>query len=246
MAGGKGERFWPASRLARPKHLLPIVGDKPMLEQTIDRLGDLLPKENILVITNIEQLAQAREVCSMLPQRNVVAEPVGRDTAAAVGLAMLLVKSRHADATLAMLPADAYIENAEGFQATLQRAFEAAEARSALVTIGIEPTEPATGYGYIEVGNTLDAIGGSDVMQVKQFKEKPDLETAKRYLTSGGFYWNAGMFVWQVSTIEKALEKYTPELSRGLSGIEAGLGAGRELDELLEELYPQLQKISVE
>ncbi|MCH6256581.1 NTP transferase domain-containing protein [Puniceicoccaceae bacterium K14] len=246
MAGGKGERFWPASRLKRPKHLLPIVGDKPMLTQTVDRLGSLIPIENIFVITNSEQVEGVHEVCPNLPEANVVAEPVGRDTAAAVGLAMLLVKRQNPEATLAMLPADAFIKNSEAFQGALDVAFKAAEASANLVTIGIQPTEPATGYGYINRGEVCDTIEGREVFKVKQFKEKPDLETAKEYLASGEYFWNAGMFVWSVAAIEGALSKYTPVLKTGLDEIESGLVAGKELKDLLEELYPTLEKISVD
>ena len=246
MAGGKGERFWPASRLSRPKHLLPIVGDKPMLTQTVERIGKLLPAENVFVITNSEQLEGVREVCPMLPKENVVAEPVGRDTAAAVGLAMLLIKQRNPDAALAMLPADAVIKDAESFQEALDVAFQAAEDSESLVTIGIEPTEPSTGYGYIHRGPSQTVIDDRDIFSVRQFKEKPDLETAKGYLQSGEYFWNAGMFVWRVSTISDALAEFTPKLKEGLDEIEQGLRSGKGLEELLKELYPQLEKISVD
>ncbi len=246
MAGGKGERFWPASRLARPKHLLPIVGDKPMLAQTVERLGGSLPVENVIVITNIEQLEGVRAVCPMLPAENVVAEPVGRDTAAAVGLAMLLVKQRDPEASLAMLPADAFIQDADSFQTALDIAFQAAETSPSLVTIGIQPTEPATGYGYIHRGPVERVIGNRDIFGVRQFKEKPDLETAKCYLQNGEYFWNAGMFVWKVSTISEALAEFTPALKAGLDDIESGMASGQDLAELLDELYPKLEKISVD
>lgn len=246
MAGGKGERFWPASRLAKPKHLLPIVGDKPMLTQTVDRLGSLVPIENVIVITNTEQVPGVREVCPTLPEENIVAEPVGRDTAAAVGLAMLIVKQRSPDASLAMLPADAFIDDNEGFQSALDTAFKAAEAANSLVTIGIQPTEPATGYGYIQRGLATTVIDNRDIFSVRQFKEKPDLETAKGYLQSGEYFWNAGMFVWKVSTISASLEEFTPILKSGLDEIEAGMVAGQDLAMLLAKHYPELEKISVD
>lgn len=246
MAGGKGERFWPASRLARPKHLLPIVGDKPMLTQTVERLGSLLPVANVIVITNGQQVEGVREVCPNLPAENIVAEPVGRDTAAAVGLAMLLVKARNPNASLAMLPADALIKDSEAFQGALGIAFQAAESSECLVTIGIKPTEPATGYGYVNRGEVVAVENGHNIYNVKQFKEKPDLETAKAYLESGEYLWNAGMFVWQARAIESALATFTPVLTEGLQQIETGLNAGKELAGLLDELYPKLEKISVD
>lgn len=246
MAGGRGERFWPQSRLARPKHLLPIVGDKPMLTQTIERLGAVVPPERVLIITNAEQAAAVREVCPMVPADNVIAEPVGRDTAAAVGLATLLVKHRDPAATFAMLPADAVIHDAAGFQRILQASFEAAETADALITIGIKPTFPATGYGYIHKAEAVAEASGETVFRVAQFREKPDLETAQAYLASGEYYWNAGMFFWRVPVISDCFERFTPSLWRALQAIESGLSAGAPLDGLLAEHYPQLEKISVD
>ncbi len=246
MAGGSGERFWPASRTKRPKHLLPIVGEEPMLAQTVARLEGFVPTENVFVITNSQQLAAVREVCTTLPEANMVAEPVGRDTAAAVGLAMLLIKEKNPDATLAMLPADAFISDAAGFRKALNVAFRAAEDSPSLVTLGIAPTEPATGYGYIQKGEAINQFEGQDVYKVVEFKEKPDLATAEAYLKSGDYYWNAGMFVWSVSAISNALSRYTPTLKSGLDEIENRRSAGEPLFALLEELYPRLEKISID
>jgi|TARA_B110000438_G_scaffold235332_1_gene232026 mannose-1-phosphate guanylyltransferase len=246
MAGGRGERFWPQSRLARPKHLLPIVGDKPMLTQTVERLGALVPPERVLIITNSEQAEAVKEVCPMLPAENVIAEPIGRDTAAAVGLATLLVKHRDPDACFAMLPADAVIHDAEGFQRILGAAFAAAEAEDALVTIGIKPTYPATGYGYIQKSETIGEAGGEPVHAIAQFKEKPDQATAESYVASGDFYWNAGMFFWRVPVISECFENFTPSLWEALQAIDKGLEAGEALDGLLATHYSTLEKISVD
>lgn len=246
MAGGRGERFWPASRLKKPKHLLPIVGDKSMLGQTLDRIGGLVPPENIMVITNAEQRESVLEVCPELLPENVIGEPVGRDTAAAVGLAMVLVKHRSPDATFAMLPADHVIEDAANFQAVLAAGFEAAEREAVLVTIGIEPNTPATGYGYIHKGKEQAPADGSPVFAVQRFVEKPDLETAKSYLESGEYFWNAGMFIWTVSTIETAFAENTPALYQSLQAIGNALDNGSELVPLLEQEYPKLEKISVD
>lgn len=246
MAGGRGERFWPQSRLARPKHLLPIVGDKPMLTQTVERLGTLVPPERVFIITNVEQAAAVREVCPMLPAENVVAEPVGRDTAAAVGLATLLVKHRNPAACFAMLPADAVVHDSEGFQRILAAAFAAAEAEDALVTVGIKPTYPATGYGYIQKDIAIGEACGEPVFRVEQFKEKPDATTAQTYIESGKFYWNAGMFFWRVPVISDCFARFTPTLWQALQAIEADLQKGDALDRLLAEHYPHLEKISVD
>lgn len=245
MAGGRGERFWPASRQTLPKHLLPIVGDQPMLTQTVERVLGVAPRENIFVITTQVQLAGVKAACPQLPEANLVAEPMGRDTAAAAGLAMLLVKQRNPNAALAMLPADHVIHNVAEYQALLNTAFDAAEAEDVLVTLGIKPTEPATGFGYIEQAGAWKKFGGRDVMAVKRFVEKPDLATAQGYLESGRYFWNAGMFVWRVPVVEKAFKAHAAELHAGLAAMEAEaakIGWGPAL----ANGYPGLKKISVD
>lgn len=246
MAGGRGERFWPMSRLARPKQLLSIVGEKPMLTQTIERLSGLVEPENIFVITNTEQRDALLEVCPVLDPAKVVGEPVGRDTAAAVGLAAVLVRREDPGATFAMLPADAVIHDAEGLCATLETAFQAAEAQAVLATVGITADFPATGYGYIQQGAKLGDFAGREVFKVQRFVEKPDEATARGYLESGDYFWNAGMFIWSVAAIAAELQKSTPGLWKALQAIDAGLEAGQDLDSLLAEHYPNLEKISVD
>jgi mannose-1-phosphate guanylyltransferase len=246
MAGGRGERFWPESRLARPKQLLPIVGEKAMLTQTVERLSGLVDPKDVFVITNAEQRAAVLDVCPDLDPDKVVGEPVGRDTAAAVGLATVLVRREDPNASFAMLPADAVIHDAAGLRATLETAFQAAEAQPVLSTIGITAGFPATGYGYIQQGDKLGDYAGRGVFNVKRFVEKPDLDTAKAYLESGDYYWNAGMFIWSVPSIVAELEKSTPSLWAALQAIDTGLTAGEDLDALLAEHYPHLEKISVD
>lgn len=246
MAGGKGERFWPQSRLRRPKHLLPIIGEKPMLVQTLDRLQGLVPPERILIITNAEQADAVREICPQLPAANIIAEPVGRDTAAAVGLATVLVRQRSPEATFAMLPADHVIHDTAGFQAIVAAAFSAAEQEDALVTVGIRPSYAATGYGYIQRGAQAGTAEGRPVYAVQQFKEKPDGATAQTYVDSGSYYWNAGMFFWRVPVIADCFAKLTPELWAALGTISQGLASGQPLANLLQAHYPSLQKISVD
>jgi len=246
MAGGRGERFWPQSRLRRPKHLLPIVGDTPMLTQTVERLGAIVPPERVLIITNQEQREAVIEVCPTLPAENVIAEPVGRDTAAAVGLATLLVKNRNPNGCFAMLPADAVIHDVIGLQSVLDSAFEAAENEDALVTVGITAAYPATGYGYIHRGEAIGKAADRTVYAVKEFKEKPDLKTAEGYVESGQYYWNAGMFFWRVPVISEEFKLHTPSLWKALGAIDEGMERGDSLDELLTEYYPDLEKISVD
>jgi mannose-1-phosphate guanylyltransferase len=246
IAGGKGERFWPQSRAHRPKHLLPIVGEKPMLAQTLDRVRPLAPAKNTFVITSAAQAKAVREVCRQLPKENIVAEPMGRDTAPAVALAAALVGARDPEGVFAVLPADHVIHDAESYQRDLRAAFAAAEASPVMVTIGIEPTEPATGFGYIQRGDKWKNFERRPVYRVKRFVEKPALDVARDYLASGDYVWNAGMFVWSVPVVRSALQSHAPELSAGLAPIDAALAKKRPLAPVLKKVYPTLTKISVD
>ncbi len=228
IAGGKGERFWPQSRSHRPKHLLPIVGSKPMLAQTLDRVRPLVPAKNTYVITSAVQEKAVREVCAKLPKENIIAEPVGRDTAAAVALAAAIVAARDPEGVFAVLPADHIIHDAKAYQRDLSAAFAAATSAPVMVTIGIAPTEPATGFGYIQQGEKWKNFERRPVFKVKRFVEKPSLEVAKGYLASGDYVWNAGMFVWSASVVFAALAK------------------GKPLAPVLKKIYPKLIKISVD
>jgi mannose-1-phosphate guanylyltransferase len=245
MAGGKGERFWPQSRLKRPKHLLPIVGDAPMLAQTVDRLEGLVPPEDVFIITNAEQREAVLESCPMLLPERVIGEPQGRDTAAAVGLAALLVEQAHSGAAFALLPADHVIADGAGFRAVLEGAFEAAEADDSLVTIGIQPDFPATGYGYLKQGEAI-RTSSRPVHLVERFVEKPNLQKAEQYINEGGYFWNAGMFVWRPSVILSAIQKYAPELSSGLEKLSQSWEKSGSIAEAMQQVYPKLQKISID
>lgn len=237
MAGGRGERFWPKSRLKKPKHLISIIGKEPMLLQTINRLKAVVPIENIFIITNKEQRDAVIEVCSDLAPSQIIAEPIGRDTAAAVGLAKVLVKQKNPEAVFAILPADHVINDVKNLENCLIAGFEIASENNVLVTIGIPPTEPSTAYGYIK-----KSLAQGTFYKVDKFVEKPNLETAKSYLASGDYFWNAGMFVWSVPTLEIALKQYCPELSQGLATLEAS----SYLEAALTTLYAQLPKISID
>jgi mannose-1-phosphate guanylyltransferase len=246
IAGGKGERFWPQSRAVRPKHLLPVVGDEPLLTQTVKRVLPIVPKENIIVITSAVQEKGVRKVCAELPKENIVAEPVGRDTAAAVGLAAAIVEAKDPNGVFAVLPADHVIHNGKKYQADLKAAFAAAAKEPVMVTIGITPTEPATGFGYVQSGEVWKKVNRRDVFAVKRFVEKPNLPKAKKYLKSGDYYWNAGMFVWSVGVVNDAIAQFAPELDAGLQLIRDALAKGRKLGPVLKKVYPDLQKISVD
>jgi mannose-1-phosphate guanylyltransferase len=251
IAGGKGERFWPQSRAARPKHLLPVVGKKPLLAQTLERVKTVVPMKNVFVITSAVQAREVAKVCrGLIPAANIVAEPMGRDTAAAVGLAAALVGQRDPQGVFAVLPADHVIHDTAAYRADLRAAFAAAGAADVMVTIGIPPTEPATGFGYIqrggEWGRVGEGAGAKVVYDVKRFVEKPKQEVAEAYLASGDYVWNAGMFIWSVPVVEKAFAAYAPELDSGLAKIRAALKKKRPLAATLAKLYPGLTKISVD
>ena len=246
MAGGKGERFWPQSRLKRPKHLLPIVGNSPMLAQTIERLNGLVPPERIFVITNSEQREAVLETCPDLLPEKVIGEPEGRDTAAAVGLAALLVEEESPGAAFALLPADHVIEDGGGFRKVLAGAFEAAELNDHLVTIGVKPTFPSTGYGYLRQGGEIDSSCARKVCRVDEFVEKPDLIIAQQYLEHGNYFWNAGMFVWRPSIILAAIERFASKLSSGLKELSFEWKKGGRLEDAMKKVYPSLEKISID
>lgn len=247
IAGGKGERFWPQSRAALPKHLLPVVGTKPLLTQTLNRVKGLVPAANTFVITSAVQAAAVRKVCrGLVPAGNIVAEPVGRDTAAAVGLAAALVARRDPQGVFAVLPADHVIHDTRAYRADLKAAFAAAASDAVMVTIGITPTEPATGFGYIQRGAPWKTIGRHTVHAVKRFVEKPKARVAEDYLASGDYAWNAGMFVWSVPVVESAFAQHAPELAAGLQKIRRALARKQPLAAVLKKIYPTLPRISVD
>jgi len=246
IAGGKGERFWPQSRAHRPKHLLPIVGTKPMLTQTLDRVRKIASPKNIFVITSEVQVEAVREVCKRLPAENIIAEPVGRDTAPAVALASAVIAGRDPQGVFAVLPADHVIHDGAAYEKDLLAAFEAARAEPVMVTIGIAPTEPATGFGYIQRDALWKKFSGRSVYRVKRFVEKPKLDVAESYLKSGDYVWNAGMFVWSVPVVEKALAEFAPKLHEGLAPVREALAKKRPLEAALKKAYPKLDKISVD
>lgn len=251
IAGGKGERFWPQSRAAKPKHLLPVVGKKPLLAQTLERVKTVVPAKNVFIITSAVQAREVAKVCrGLIPAANIVAEPMGRDTAAAVGLAAALVGVRDPKGVFAVLPADQVIHDTEAYRSDLRAAIAVAGSAEVMVTIGIPPTEPATGFGYIqrggEWGRVGEGAGAKTVFEVKRFVEKPKLEVAESYLASGDYAWNAGMFIWSVPVVEKAFAAHAPELDAGLAKIRAALKKKQPLGATLAKLYPKLTKISVD
>jgi mannose-1-phosphate guanylyltransferase len=210
LAGGAGTRLRPLSSDENPKQFLKLFDGKSLLQLTWDRVSRLLPPEAIFVSTNVQYADKCREHLPRMPHGNVLAEPARRNTAPAIALCTFAIEQRLGECTVSFLASDHYIGNEEEFVRVLQRAYEFAETHDELVTLGIEPSEPNTGYGYLELGETLD----EGVLRVRSFKEKPDLATAEEFLRAGNYAWNAGMFVWRSDVFRRELTAATPEIAR--------------------------------
>src|SRR3974390_1593970 len=251
MAGGKGERFWPVSREKTPKQLIKLLGDRSFLQQAVDRVLPLVPLKNILIITNEAQAAEVRRRLPRLRGDSGVGEPVGRDPCAAVTLGAALVGARSTTGVMAVLPADHVIPGEKKFQQVLADAFDLAGRGQAIITIGIKPTEPATGYGYIRVGDSLpppQGVKGYKTVfhRAEQFVEKPHFDKALEYLNSGQYRWNAGMFVWSFVTITEGLQKHQPEMYEACQRWLKGANNSAKLAKLLAKEYPNTRKISID
>jgi mannose-1-phosphate guanylyltransferase len=245
MAGGSGERFWPMSRAQTPKHLLKLFSDRTLLEETVRRIGSVVPAQNIFVLTNAVQLPGTRAaLAGLIPEAQIIAEPAKRDTAPAAALATALVRARGGEnATLALLPADAFIKDTAIFAQQLATALPRAAETGAILTIAIKPDHAATGFGYLEMGEERVKGAGGQVRAVKRFVEKPDLATAERYVASGDFAWNAGMFFWRVSTFLEEAQCNAPELAAFVREYPKGTAEG---EKFMAERFPVLPKISVD
>ncbi len=249
LAGGRGERFWPLSTVRRPKQTLALFGGRTLLAMAVDRLNGLLDPARVLVITNQDLVAVSREAAPMLPPENVIGEPVGRDTAAACALALAVVKARDPQGVFCILTADHIIGDEDVFRRTLADGLELAAREAVLITMGITPDHPSTGYGYIEAGDAVvhtgPAPGPTTFQQARRFVEKPDAETAAGYLASGRFFWNSGMFIWSVATFEAALDRHQPDLAEWARALVPAVGTPGFAD-ALAKAYAPLKRISVD
>lgn len=233
MAGGRGERFWPKSRKRMPKQFLSLTDDgKTMIQHTVERILPMVDVEDIYIVTNRDYKPLVQEQLPDIPQENILCEPVGRNTAPCIGLGAVHIARKYEDAVMFVLPSDHLIKYNTIFQKTLADAADVAEQGENLVTLGITPDYPETGYGYIKF-NPEETLGRA--FAVDRFVEKPDLETAKGYLATEQYLWNSGMFIWKVSTILKNLEKYLPETYTGLQKIQQAIGTEDERSVLEHE-----------
>lgn len=245
MAGGKGSRFWPKSREKMPKHLLNITGKKTIIQKTVERIEPLIPAENIFVVTGVAHCDEVIRQLPDLPGKNIIIEPFMRNTAPCIGLAAMHIKKRDPDGIMVVLPSDHYISDEEAFRHTIATAGKMAQKGSFLLTIGVYATRPETGYGYMEQGETVTVIEGKEIFKVKSFREKPDLRQAEIFLQERGFYWNSGMFIWNVSAILHEIETFLPNLYQGLLRIEDALGTDYEKD-IIMEVYQKLTPVSID
>ena len=243
MAGGRGERFWPKSRKSMPKQFLSLTNsDRTMIQETVDRILPLVKMEDIFIATNRDYKPLVREQLPDLPEENILCEPTARNTAPCIGWGAVTVRARYGDALMIVLPSDHLIQQAALFRGALKSALATAEDTDALVTLGISPSSPDTGYGYIRYD--AEEVTGN-AFRVKQFVEKPDAETAKRYLMSGEYLWNSGMFIWKASAVLREIEKNLPEHYALLERI-GGAAGGENAGAVLEEAFGQMKPISID
>lgn len=244
MAGGKGTRFWPRSRATLPKQLLDIVSERTMLQETILRILPCCPPENILIITNVQQEALVRSQASMVPSENIIAEPVGRNTAPCIAVAAAWILRHGVDDVMAVVPADHFIKDANTFRRCIKVAADAAARHDVLITIGINPRSPETGYGYIQKGDG-SLPGFDDVIRVERFHEKPDRTTAEAFLKQGNFFWNSGMFVWRASVILREIAEHLPDLYQAVAPLE-NCNTREEFLRSVADVYQRVRPISID
>lgn len=241
LAGGRGTRFWPRSRKKMAKQALALDGDSTMIQQTVTRLLPLAARDRFWIITNHDMLPALREQLPQLDQRQLIPEPVARNTAPAIGLAAFILHRTHPEAVIGMFPSDHVIGDEEAFRAALRKGAEIAAAGENIVVMGIRPTRPETGYGYIEVtGAAQDGVAS-----VRRFTEKPDLNRATHMVASGNYYWNSGMFLWSAFTLVNALREHLPKTAAVLEEIAAGFGTP-DFDSTFARLYSQCENISID
>ena len=249
MAGGSGQRFWPLSRILRPKQCLSMLGPGTMLQQACARLRTFLPSEKIVVITRKGIEVMVAKQVFQLPGKNVVAEPCGRDTAAAVTLAACILYRRDPQAVMAIVPSDHVVRNPQALVQAVKQAAILASEEEVLITVGIRPTEPATGYGYIQMGEPCKGPHithpNKNMYHAKCYREKPDVNTARRFLVSGDYLWNSGVFVWKARTILQEIHRHLPRHGQLADALLRAKNS-RRFAMIVNKLYPKLPKTSID
>ncbi|MGO8983672.1 MAG: mannose-1-phosphate guanylyltransferase [Terriglobales bacterium] len=241
LAGGRGTRFWPLSRKRRAKQLLALDGKQTMIQQTVARLAAMAAPSRFWIITNDDLRAAITGQLPKVPAKQIIAEPVGRNTAPAIGLAAFLLLRHDADAVLGLFPSDHVIAEPGRYREALARGIEIAAAGANIVALGIRPTRPETGYGYIEAG----APNRDGSLRVRRFTEKPDLAAARQFLDAGNYFWNSGMFLWRADTLANALREHLPQTAARLEKIAADYGT-RRFASTFRKLYPKCENISID
>lgn len=242
MAGGGGTRFWPLSRRELPKQFLNLTGKDILVNETFDRLKTSVPPEDIFVVTNVVHAEKTQSMmCGRVDKKHILAEPAARNTAACIGYAAMEIWKKYGDGIMCVVPSDHHIQDEAGYTQVLKRAIALAESSHSLVTIGIKPTFPSTGYGYIR----KQEKEGTDYCLVEEFVEKPEEEIAKQYLADGHYVWNSGMFVWKVSLILQYFKKLLPDIYECLEAVGDAMGTENE-QKTLEKIYPHIPKISID
>jgi mannose-1-phosphate guanylyltransferase len=241
LAGGRGTRFWPLSRKKRAKQLLALDGKQTMIQQTVARLLPLAAPKQFWIITNDDLSAAILKQIPKLPKEQAIAEPVGRNTAPAIGLAAFILLREHPDAVIGMFPSDHVIGDEDRYGATIERGVEIAGAGENIVVLGIRPNRAETGYGYIEAGNAFDG----DALRVRRFTEKPDAAKAATFVAAGNYFWNSGMFLWSARTLTNALREHLPRTAPLLEEIAAAFGT-RRFAATFRKLYPKCENISID
>lgn len=246
MAGGEGTRFWPLSRADRPKQFLNLADEKKtMLQITVDRISEIVEADKIFVATNVRYKKSIMEQLPAIPEENIIIEPYKRNTAPSIGLSSMYIDKKYPGATMLVLPADHLIKDKERFLDIVEKAVMVAAKGDNLVTMGIKPTHPETGYGYIHFGECYHTIDNNQIYRVKEFTEKPDYDTAEDFFKSGQYLWNSGMFVWQVETIMKKIKTHLPDLYDALERMKKALGTDRE-SKVIKSEFEALEGISID
>ena len=246
MAGGVGSRFWPMSTVEKPKQFIDVLGvGKSLLQLTVERFGDICKAENVWVVTNKAYVNLVKEQLPELPDGNILCEPCRRNTAPCIAYVSWKIKSIDPKANIVVTPSDHIVTNTEEFRRVIKSCLDFTMDSDAIVTLGMKPTRPETGYGYIQADLTSSSLRNKEIFRVYSFREKPDIDTAKQYISKNNYFWNAGIFIWNVSTIVNAFRVYQPAISKVFEGMRPIYGTDKE-QLMIDEKFPECKSISVD